>query len=255
MRTELLRESIEDMPLIIDWDLRQQMAFVFEVPTREVEPTLPAGLQPFEARPGVSLVFLGFNDYNPGNQIYGQAQPAFCEVTRFVMVHPDLAIDMPIPRFTFFVHRIGSNNETFIRQEIEKLHLPSWHSPTLRVESSEDHLSAIARDRDGIVQTYHNTNPRVVWRDEEFYGQYYTVQDGQLWFGVWYWSGEAFIHQRRGEAGGSEEHPFLTESQPRWPAASARRPYMQVISKFDAPAVQIFFQPRCLGPVAHNGGK
>lgn len=249
MKTDLLSESIEDMPIIIDWDLRQQVAFVFEIPTRDIEHVLPPGLRPFEARPGISLTFLGLNDYNPGNTIAGQTQPAFFEVTRFIMVHPDLGVDMPIPRFTFFVHRIGSNNPAFIEQERSALHLPSWYSPSLEVEPADQHLGATVRDKDGIVQTFRNTNPKLIWRDEEFYGQYYTVQDDQLWFGAWYWSGQAFIHQRRGDAGGAEEHPFLTEVEPRWPAAHARRPYMQIISKYDAPAIQVFYAPRCLGSV------
>ena len=75
--------KIEDMELIIDWDLRQQFAFVFEVPTEKILACIPEGLgiRPFEARPGMGLMFLGYNNYNPGNEIYNEKQQRFDEIT------------------------------------------------------------------------------------------------------------------------------------------------------------------------------
>lgn len=239
-------EKIEDMPLIIDWSLRHQMAFIFELPTEQVLRSLPRGIQPVEARPGISLMFLGYNDYNPGNVIYGQKQPAFVEITRTFIVQPNLNIDMPLPRFTFFVDRIASNNEIFIKQEIEKLYLPTYYSPSLVVETNEIKTNAIAKDKFGMIQSLINTHPEPVYRDDSFFGQYYTVQDGKLYFGIFYWSGKACIHQRPGKAGGIHEHPYLTELPVHIPAEGSKDPYLQIITAYDQPLIQRFYQPKLI---------
>ncbi len=239
-------DKIEDMPLVMNWDLRHQMAFIFEVPTENVLRALPRGIYPVEARPGISLMFLGYNDYNPGNVIYGQRQPAFVEITRTFVVQPNLHVDMPMPRFTFFVDRIASNNETFIQQETEKLYLPTFYSPTLVVETNESKTNAIARDDVGPIQSLINTHPHPLYRDDSFFGQYYSVQDGKLYFGIWYWSGKACIHQRSGKAGGIHEHPFLAELPNHVPADCVKEAYLQIITTYDQPLTQRFYQPKLI---------
>lgn len=240
----MLVEKIEDMPLIIDWDLRHQMAFVYELPTASVVKSLPPGILPVEARPGVSLMFLGYNDYNPGNLIDGITQPAFVEITRFFIVQPDLSIDMPMPRFTFFVDRIASDNSAFIQQEMDVLHLPTYFSPSLTVETNDGRTNAFAKDEFGSIQSLINTHPSPVYRDDSFFGQYYTLQGDELWFGVFYWSGKACIHQRPGDAGGIHDHRFLTESPSQIAPTVIGDPYLQIITTFDQPLTQRFYQPR-----------
>lgn len=240
--------AIEDMPLIIDWDLRHQMAFVFEIDTETAHANIPreTRLQPYEVRPGVSLIFLGYNDYNPGNIIQGEAQPAFKEITRVFMVQPNLSVSMPIPRFTFFVHRIASDNPAFIQQEIDWLHLPSYHTPTMRAESNEGKTDVRIMDDDGLIRELLNTHPNPTYQDDAFFGQYYSLQDGKLYFGVFYWAGKVCVHQRKGKAGGIYEHPFLTDMKQTFDAGKVGDCYMQLITAYDEPLVQRFYKPRLL---------
>lgn len=239
-------QEIDGMDLIIDWDLKQQFAFIFEVPTDKIEACIPkeAGVRPMEARPGVGLLFLGYNDYNPGNLINGEPQPAFLEITRFFWVQPDLSVDMPIPRFTFFVDRIASNNHSFIKQEIELLHLPTYETPSLRVETNEDKKEARAFDDQGPIQDLINTHPAPTYIEDSFYGQYYTMQGDHLWFGVFYWSGIACVHQSGGPGGGIHTHPFLTEKPVHLDPSDVGTCYMQMIAAYDSPMVQRFYRPR-----------
>lgn len=240
--------KVADMDLIINWDIKHQFGFVFEIPTEEVRKVIPAsaGLHPYELRPGISGMFLGYNDYNPGNEIYGEKQPAFQEITRAFLLPPNLSISMPIPRFTFFLHRIASNNPTFIKQEEEKLHLPTYYAPSLQVIANEAKTSAVAKDDKGIIQEWRNTNPDVRYYSDDFFGQYYTIQDNKIYFGVFYWAGEACVHQKPGDGGGIYEHPYLTGSE-RYMSPDVVGPhYLQIITTFGKPLVQRFYEPRLI---------
>ncbi len=240
-------DLIEDMPLIIDWNIRHQLAFVFEINTAIIRSLLPKGIEPFEARPGVGLMFLGYNDYYPGNLINGIEQPRFDEVTRFFMVQPDLSIDMPMPRFTFFVHRIGSNNQNFIDQEISRLHLPSFYAEDLIVETHSDKTGGMARTAGGPIQEWKNTNPDPRYYEDSFYGQYFTLQNNELWFGVWFWAGDVCTHQHPGDGGRIFHHPFLDDLEKTIQPEHVGNSYMQLITAFDKPLVQRFFEPRFIG--------
>lgn len=241
---------VEDMPLILQWNIRHQFAFLYEVATAVVRPLLPDGLQPYEARPGVALMFMGYNDYFPGNVIYGEPQPAFQEITRFFLVHPDLSVDMRMPRFTMFVHRVGANNAAFIRQERERLKLPAYDSPTLEVSVNDARNSGVARDAHGVIQEWRNTHPRPRLYDEDFWGQYYTVRDGRLWFGVWHWEGRVCSHQFPGDGGGIHEHPFLTGVDHPIAASAVGASYLQMFTSYGEPLVQRFYEPRLVRELA-----
>jgi len=238
-------EQIEDMKLIIFWKLRHQMGFVFEIDTSLVLPLLPYGIYPVEARPGISMAFISYNDYAPGlNSIDGKEQPRFYEMTRCIIVQPDLSVRMPVPRFTFFVHRIGSNNASFVEQEISWLHLPSYHSSSISPDVDETGQTLVLRDEHGPIQHLKNTHPSPVYRNESFFGQYYTVEDGKLYFGAWSWRGVACVHQRGGDAGGILEHPFLTELERRMPAKSLQTSYQQFFTRPGEISEHRFYQPR-----------
>jgi len=241
-------KQIEDMPLIIDWDLRQQFGFIFEVPVDKVKAVIPQGLNiiPLEPRPGVGLMFFGYNDYNPGNVIYGRVQPRFDEITRVFIVQPNLSIDMPLPRFTFFMHRISSNNQDFIDQEVEKLHLPVYYTPSMRAATNDAKTEVKISDDYGDIEALINAHPHPVYIQDAFYGQYYVVEDGALYFGVFYASAQACIHQRRGSHSYIYPHRFLTESGTLLTADDIGDTYMQIITKFGAKITQRFYQPRLL---------
>lgn len=242
MSTNHIPDAIEDMELIIQWDLNHQMGFVYETDTENVTPLLPEGVFPHEARPGVSLIFLGYNHYNPGNVIYGEAQDPFYEITRFILVQPDLAVDMPMPRFAFYVLQIGSNNSTFIDQEIEKLHLPSFYSSSIRVDTDESKLNAWARDENGEIQHLLNTHPRPYFRPDFFWGQFFTRKEDGIYFGVWNWDGVLCLHQHRGNGGGAFAHPFMTDLLLSHFGPS----YMQLITDRESSLTQRFYKPRLL---------
>lgn len=238
-------DLVEDMERVIYWRLRHQMAFLFEVEMSAVQPLLPRGLFAVEARPGIALMFIGYNDYDStGNLIDGHEQPRFQEMTRCFLVQPDLSIRMPVPRFCFFVHRIGANNEVFVDQEVDLLHLPSFRTPAMKAETNTSGTELWLRDEEGPIHHLKNTHPAPVYRNESFFGQYYTVENDKLWFGVWSWRGVACIHQRDGEAGAIFEHPFLTECEPRLAASSLGRTYQQVFTRPGELSEQRFYKPR-----------
>lgn len=241
---------VEDMELVIHWTLRHQMGFIYEVDLATIQALLPRGIQPVEARPGVGLLFLGYNDYQPGNLIGGQSQGRFHEVTRTVLVQPDLSIRMPIPRFTFYLLRIGSENKAFVDQEIRMLHLPSYWSASLRGEANADGTEVRLLDEHGMIHHIKNTHPAPIYRNDSFFGQYYTVEDGKLYFGVWSWRGIACVHQRSGDAGGIFEHPFLTEVEPSLAAGSVGRAYLQVFTRPGDLSEQRFYAPRFIRALA-----
>jgi hypothetical protein len=208
------------MNLIIDWDLRHQMAFIFEIDTEIVRSIIPkeTKLQPYEIRPGVSAVFLGYNDYNPGNVIYGETQPPF----------------------------IASNNPAFVKQEIEVLHLQSYYSPTMISESNTTKTDILVSDEKGMIRKLINTDPNPTYREDSFFGQYYSMQEGKLYFGVFYWAGKVCVHQKKGKAGGDLNHPYLTDLKKTFDAGEFGDCYMQLITSYNEPLVQRFYQPRLI---------
>ncbi len=240
--------QVDGMQLVIDWNIRQQFAFMFEIDTQIAREHIPpeTRLQPYEIRPGVSLMFLGYNDYNPGNVINGEALPAFDEITRFFMVQPNLSLSMPIPRFTFYVHRIGSNNKTFNRQEEDLLHLPSFYSSSLKAETDESKTCLKVYDDQGPVREFINTHPEPSYLYDAFFGQYYTMQENNLYFGVWYWSGKICIHQKKGYAGKIYDHPFLSDMKKTILPGDLGDCYMQMFSAYDENLVQRFYQPKLI---------
>lgn len=238
-------DRVEDMEQIIHWRLRHQMAFIYETETSAIEHLLPRGIYPVEARPGISMIFIGYNDYKAGvNFIGGEVQPPFQEMTRCILVQPDLSLKMPIPRFTFFVHRIGSNNDAFVQQEIAKLYLPSYYTPSMKVDVNEAGTELRMFDDNGPIQHLKNTHSAPVYRRDSFFGQYYTEHEGKLYFGVWSWEGVVSVHQRPGDAGGIFEHPFLTETARKLSASSLGAPYQQFFSRPGEVSEQRFYKPR-----------
>ena len=102
----------------------------------------------------------------------------------------------------------------------------------------------VIRDPDGPMRHLKNTHPRPVFRKDQFWGQYFTVQDNKLYFGVFYWAGRVCVHQRRGDAGGEFDHPYLSGLAPTFPAAAMRSSYMQLLGTYGEPLVQRFYEQR-----------
>src|SRR5262245_6173105 len=89
-----------DRRCVSEWHIRQMCHFVYEVPAQVVAPLLPAGLSAVEPRPGVALLSVGYVDWLPGNN--EGRWPAFLELTIMVLVHPDLSLEMPTPRYSYY---------------------------------------------------------------------------------------------------------------------------------------------------------
>ena len=89
------------------WNLSTIFHNLFEIPTAAIAPLLPKGVEPLEVRPGVSLYDIGDVLWNSGN--LDGSWPAFHELTAMIVVQPDLSIDMPMPKFAFYVPKIIAN--------------------------------------------------------------------------------------------------------------------------------------------------
>ena len=191
----------------IDWTFDYDIFFTFEVETSAVETVLPGRLRPFEARPGVSLVSCSVHHFSRNN--LGKL-PDFNEANVNVLVQPDLSIEMPHPKFAFYIVNVVSDCEPFLAHANEVDKMPTYHSPSLRCVVSEDGQSVSVKDDDGLLfeckSTYEGT-PSFV--NETIYGQGFSQIEGEDYNINFRWTGELIEHQRKGNAGQIYNHPSL----------------------------------------------
>jgi len=237
--------QVEDMPLLQEFILKHQMAFMIEMDLEKAKSLVPEGIFPVEARPGVALAFIGYEHYNSGNLLYDKPSDEFYELTQFLVVQPDLSIEMPMPRYAFFVLQIASEDSEFIRQEIEIVKAKSYFSPTLKVQYSPDNHELTVEDENGPIQQFKNSHQNIEFMEDAFWGQYFSVMDGQLYVGVWNWRGFLFQHQKRGNIGQIYEHPFFENLSPN----DLQECYMQLLTQPEELIRQRFYVPRPLWKV------
>jgi hypothetical protein len=162
-----------------------------------------------------------------------------------VVVQSDLSIDMPTPKFSFFVWNINADLADFLAVEPAALHLPTTHLPDLSVDFDPDRYAVSLTDGDGRpVASLRNTHPRPSYRPVDFVGQFFTVEHGRLWHGLWQLEGRAMEHQRDGDAGRLHPHPAFRGL----PVDRCDEVYLQIFSDPHGRCVQRFFEPTDRGP-------
>jgi hypothetical protein len=202
-------------PLVIDWHLRRHLFFTFEVPTDAVEHLLPRELSCVEVKPGLSLLSVGVLAYHGGH--FGDpTSPPFHEIVCVVHVPPDLSVQMPVPRFSFFAVTVYSDSAGFVEQEARTIYTPTELVPSLRCDWSPDCTGVVVSDDRGPIVTLENSHPSPVYTPTEFHGQHYTLGGGRLLRGIFNWTGVRFEHMQRGGKSKLHPHPF-------WKSLDVRR--------------------------------
>src|SRR5262249_30290128 len=149
---------------------------------------------------------------------------------------PDLTLDMPMPRFAFYVLGAGADSAEFMANEERTLKLSTHVLPTLAYEADLSIPAVALGDDDGPLFTLRNTHPAPVARELEQWGQFYTAKNGTLYRGIWEWEGVAVEHQHPGDAGRVYSHPFYGEL-----ATHLGDCWLQMFGARDAEIVQRFF--------------
>lgn len=196
-------------PLGDEWPIRFHIGFVFEVPLAPLEAQLPSGVSAVEPVPGVGLLSVIHARYEDGTL----GQPSFDEIVCSALVAPDLSLDMPPPRLTFYVLRVASNDGRFVAHKIEALEMPVFHTPSLRAELDADRLGTRVWDDDGEIlrMRYQSDGPR--FAEKSFCGQYFADPGSERVHGVWRWRGELAEQQRRLRGAATlHEHPFFARA-------------------------------------------
>jgi hypothetical protein len=225
-------------PVISEWDIRRVIYAFFEVAADRVRALVPPRLQLFEARPGVAVLQVSIAKMNPGN-MNGEL-PEFLESVFGVLVHPDLAVEMPDPKFALYVFKNASENLVFLRNEERTLRLNTEHIPSLAFEASADGRAlALADDRGPmlVLKNAHPERPPVV---HDQFGQFLTKRDGQLYMGIWQWDGMGHQHQLCADGGRIHDHPFFLGLGA---AGTIGDCYLQLVGAPDANMTQRFFTP------------
>jgi len=93
----------------------------------------------------------------PGN-LHGRL-PGFTETTFMVAVQPDLTIEMPTPRFAFFVLNIGADSALFTSNESQTLKLPVTTFEGLKVAVDRDERGVHLADAQGPLMRLRSTHP------------------------------------------------------------------------------------------------
>jgi hypothetical protein len=220
------------------WDISTIFHNIFEIPTAAIAPLLPKGVEPVETRPGISLFDVGDVHWNSGN--LDGTWPSFHELTAFIVVQPDLSVDMPMPKFAFYVTRIIANWHAFVKNDQRVLHLPIEHTP-LELDKRNYPNTLRATDGKDLLFEFNNTHPDLPLLPSDFYGQYYSVQDGKLWFGIWRFEGLLCEHQKRGYPGKLGNHQlFFGDLDVERDCTES---YMQLITPPGVNCIETFWEP------------
>lgn len=236
-------QNYEDLEYFYTLYACQQMAFLYEIPTINIRHILPSYIQPLEVRPGISLLFMGFNKFYAGNIIWGEETPDFYEFTRGIAVQPSLELELPLPRFTVFVYFVGSNYKRFVQHDGEVLFMPTFYSSTQTAKYDEQKTSVRVLDKYGPIKELRNTNPNTKYEQDTFYVQYYTQKDNKIYCGIAYEKTLSCLHQKKGDGGRIYDHPCFSEFEKNIPKNRPLEPYMQIFTKFDELAIQSFCKP------------
>lgn len=226
---------VGDDELVIEWHIKKHVMFTWEIDVEALDKLVPEELTPIEIRPGVGLfsvaaVLYEADEFYPGS-------PEFNELVSVAHVQSNLAIAMPLPKFSMHAISVYSDSPDFIRQEAEKLFTPTHLDPSLEFTWPEKTDGVAARDKDGPIVSFTSTHPEPVFTHDEMWGQHYNDTQGLHW-GIWEWDGMKCEHQMKGNAGHFYPHPFFKGMD----LERIRGCYRQMIPQPGSKAVERFYR-------------
>lgn len=245
LRTDPYPPPIGGRRCLFEWNLNELAQFFFEVPTSLVMPLLPRGIYPQEPRPGVALIDVGFVDWAAGN--WEPDWPAFTEVSVLLAVQPDLSYPMPMPKYAFFALNICADFIEFLKTEPTNLKLPTFYSPLTPKFDAERYRVEVTSPSGPLMQLTNTQHP-VHYEPVDWVGQFFTVEDGILYMGIWQWIGLAAEHQAPGRAGKLFKHPVFRglDLEPY------DTTYLQLFAKPGTGSIQRFYETFPLGPAVYE---
>lgn len=195
-------------PLVIKWRVTQHIMMIFEAPLEDLERITPAPLVPVEVKPGIGLVYLAALHFEDGH--FGPDSVGFDEAVFVVAVAPDLSMEMPTPRFSFFAFNVYTDSPDFVAYEAKNIHTPAQVRPGFQVRFRDDGLGVEVRDDSGPIAVMNNTHPAPSFRRKEMWGQHFNdTRGGVLHSGPWHWEGALFEHEHQGDWGRLYPHSIF----------------------------------------------
>jgi hypothetical protein len=191
---------------LMRWHQCDTIFNIYEVDTKILQALLPPPLHTVEVRPGTSMLTVSWLRYQDGNM--DGTVKAFDELVMYIVVPPDLSVEMPTPRFTFYPLNILSNEVAFVVHERKRLHLPAHLDNSLTCMRHGDHDFELTT-ADGPIFRLAGNPPDPVFHHDMFWGQFYTLRDGQLHRGFWSWEGKVCEHQRPDDDPRLFQHAFF----------------------------------------------
>jgi hypothetical protein len=198
-------ERVGDAALTAQWSVKRQTLFFYEIDTEALTPLIAAPLETSEVRPGISLLAVECLHYRSGH--FRRESPEAFEMVVAAVVHPDLSVDMPVPRFALQILSVVTDSKDFVENERRLLSSPIVHVPNLRMEFSNDGTSVDVFDGDEVVVSCHNTDVGAtppVFETKVLWGLTYSTTEG-LQRGIFRWQGDVNEHMKPGDYG--EFHP------------------------------------------------
>jgi hypothetical protein len=221
--------------LLLDWTVDRHIFVTLEVDLAAAEARVHPRLDVVEVRPGVALLSVGTLRYTPGH--FGRPDsPAFDEFMAAIHVAPDLSLDMPVPKMTFYATRVLSNSQDFIDSERRTIFTPSDYTPSLRVEYSADGLCNRVHDDRGPIMAIDTDASGLDYAHAEIWGQHFTDTEG-LQLGVWEWDGPKVDVMRPNKSWQVHPHPALGG----FPVAAIRGLYRVMVLRPGALARERFY--------------
>jgi hypothetical protein len=195
-----------------DYIIDEHLNNMYEIDAARVARLLPSPLSPKEPRPGTAIINIGYMKFD-ATHIGGLADTI--ELTFSIIIHPDLALDMPMPRISVFDLQIASNCPVFLAHEDEYQKLNGMHLPGLARElQAPGHLRVW--DDAGPILEFRNPNLSPIYKYEYATGQYVSDHPSGLHQGVFSWEGIGCEQQPVGDCGRLYSHRFYQDIDVGW---------------------------------------
>lgn len=192
----------------VEWHFDFDMFFQYEIETKNVINFLPRGIQPQELRPGVAMICYGVSIFSEGN-LAGKV-PGFTEISINLVVHPNMAIEMPVPRVALFTLYSASTCKLQFDPSMGKMPLFDQFNLDVQITDNGSNGSAvIAKDDNGLLFELKNTRKDLVFEKSKVFGQAMAVMEEAIYLIPFSWEGEKMEHQNAGDSGKLYTHPAL----------------------------------------------
>jgi hypothetical protein len=189
--------------LTLQWRLRRQTLYLYEIDTDAVAALVPEPLSIVEVRPDVALFMVECLHYYPGH--FRPDAPESFELVLAVPVQPNLSIDMPVPRLSLHIVSVITSSLDFVENESRAFGSPIVHAPDLRMEFTADGANVDVLDGKTPIVRQRNTNPEIAFEPKVLWGLTFTNTRG-VQQGIFRWEGQVFEHMKRGDHGTFHPH-------------------------------------------------